>query len=351
MPSCSTRSTRPATTTKRSRTASRRVSRSSRPLRAGKPGGPPATGGPRNCLRATNGVDRYGSCKRDSHPDREHQEHAEDHQRHGNGRCVEDAPGSGPDEGQPALCASDPQRRCPYRRCQPRVQARLHGRSRGQAGGLHRGLHRPRPVWRPERQPVQGRAQGCQGMARRGRGARLLCPGQQGRRLLPQLRGQPRRGEERPGESPEVEDLIGSVKVMLDAYDEGRLDRLFVVYNEFVNTMTQKPVVRQLLPLSPDMGMDTHDEENKRPGSWDYLYEPDAKALLDSLLVRFIESQVYQAVVENAACEQAARMIAMKNATDNAGGLIDDLEMVYNKARQAAITQEISEIVGGAAAV
>ncbi|WFM71378.1 F0F1 ATP synthase subunit gamma [Halomonas sp. CKK8] len=153
------------------------------------------------------------------------------------------------------------------------------------------------------------------------------------------------------GESPEVEDLIGSVKVMLDAYDEGELDRLFVVYNEFVNTMTQKPVVRQLLPLSPDMGTESHDEEDTRPGSWDYLYEPDAKALLDSLLVRFVESQVYQAVVENGACEQAARMIAMKSATDNAGNLIDDLELVYNKARQAAITQEISEIVGGAAAV
>ncbi|MGM0915048.1 MAG: F0F1 ATP synthase subunit gamma [Pseudomonadota bacterium] len=153
------------------------------------------------------------------------------------------------------------------------------------------------------------------------------------------------------GEAPEVEDLIGSVKVMLDAYDEGRLDRLCVVYNEFVNTMTQKPVVRQLLPLSPDMGSQANDEEDKRPGSWDYLYEPDAKALLDSLLVRFVESQVYQAVVENGACEQAARMIAMKSATDNAGNLIDDLELVYNKARQAAITQEISEIVGGAAAV
>ena len=154
------------------------------------------------------------------------------------------------------------------------------------------------------------------------------------------------------GESPTVEGLIGSVKVMLEAYDEGRLDRLYVVYNEFVNTMTQRPVVRQLLPLSPDMGADAkHDEENARPGSWDYLYEPDAKALLDSLLVRFIESQVYQAVVENGACEQAARMIAMKSATDNAGNLIDDLEMVYNKARQAAITQEISEIVGGASAV
>ncbi|MFB9145576.1 F0F1 ATP synthase subunit gamma [Halomonas alkalicola] len=153
------------------------------------------------------------------------------------------------------------------------------------------------------------------------------------------------------GESPEVEDLIGSVKVMLEAYDEGRLDRLYVVYNEFVNTMTQKPVVRQLLPLSADMGMDDSHEQSGPVYTWDYLYEPDAKALLDSLLVRFIESQVYQAVVENAACEQAARMIAMKNATDNAGGLIDDLEMIYNKARQAAITQEISEIVGGAAAV
>ncbi|WP_447927503.1 MULTISPECIES: F0F1 ATP synthase subunit gamma [unclassified Vreelandella] len=155
------------------------------------------------------------------------------------------------------------------------------------------------------------------------------------------------------GEKPTVEGLIGSVKVMLQAYDEGRLDRLYVVFNEFINTMTQKPVVRQLLPLSPDMGDDdaSNDEENARPGSWDYLYEPDAKALLDGLLVRFIESQVYQAVVENGACEQAARMIAMKSATDNAGNLIDDLEMVYNKARQAAITQEISEIVGGASAV
>ncbi len=151
------------------------------------------------------------------------------------------------------------------------------------------------------------------------------------------------------GESPEVEDLIGSVKVMLDAYDEGRLDRLFVVYNEFVNTMTQKPVVRQLLPLSPDMGTDDSHEQSGPVYTWDYLYEPDAKALLDSLLVRFIESQVYQSVVENGACEQAARMIAMKSATDNAGGLIDDLEMVYNKARQAAITQEILEIAAATA--
>ena len=148
------------------------------------------------------------------------------------------------------------------------------------------------------------------------------------------------------GEAPSINDLIGSVKVMLDAYLEGRIDRLSVVSNKFINTMTQKPTVDQLLPLAA-----TDSDEPIKKGQWDYLYEPDAQLLLDSLLVRFIESQTYQAVVENSAAEQAARMIAMKNATDNAGELISDLQLVYNKARQAAITQEISEIVGGAAAV
>ncbi len=146
------------------------------------------------------------------------------------------------------------------------------------------------------------------------------------------------------GESPSISDLIGTVKVMLDAYSEGKIDRLFLVGNEFVNTMTQNPTVSQLLPLQAD-------DDEKLKHSWDYLYEPGAKELLDGLLVRYIESQVYQAVVENAACEQAARMIAMKSATDNAGDMIDNLQLVYNKARQAAITQELSEIVGGAAAV
>ncbi|MCP1604514.1 F-type H+-transporting ATPase subunit gamma [Pseudomonas citronellolis] len=146
------------------------------------------------------------------------------------------------------------------------------------------------------------------------------------------------------GEEPSINDLIGSVKVMLDAYLDGRIDRLYVVSNKFVNTMTQKPTVEQLVPLVAE---DNEDLKHH----WDYLYEPDAKALLDGLLVRYVESQVYQAVVENNACEQAARMIAMKNATDNAGDLISELQLVYNKARQAAITQEISEIVGGAAAV
>lgn len=146
------------------------------------------------------------------------------------------------------------------------------------------------------------------------------------------------------GDQPSIENLIGSVKVMLNAYDEGKIDRLFIVYNEFINTMTQSPVQRQLLPLEA-----SEDETLKH--HWDYIYEPDAKEILDQLLVRFVESQVYQGVVENNACEQAARMIAMKSATDNAGDLIHELQLVYNKARQAAITQEISEICSGAAAV
>ena len=146
------------------------------------------------------------------------------------------------------------------------------------------------------------------------------------------------------GEQPEVEDLIGGVKVMLDAFAEGNLDKLYLVGNEFVNTMTQTPTVSQLLPLQAE-------ETDEMKHHWDYVYEPDAQELLDGLLVRYIESQVYQAVVENGACEQASRMLAMKNATDNAGEMIEGLQLVYNKARQAAITQEISEIVGGAAAI
>jgi len=146
------------------------------------------------------------------------------------------------------------------------------------------------------------------------------------------------------GEKPQIEDLIGSIKVMLDAYREEEIDLVYVVYNNFVNTMSQEPVLQQLLPLP-----DSDDEEIR--DVWDYIYEPDAEALLDTVLVRYIEADVYQAVLENLASEHAARMIAMKNATDNAGDLIDELTLVFNKARQAAITQEISEIVAGAAAV
>jgi len=146
------------------------------------------------------------------------------------------------------------------------------------------------------------------------------------------------------GEAPAVSDLIGAVKTMLDAYEEGKIDKLFLVSNEFVNTMTQNPTVEQLLPLVAE-------ESESMRHHWDYLYEPDAKELLEGLLTRYIESQVYQAVVENGACEQASRMLAMKSATDNAGDMIDDLQLIYNKARQSAITQELSEIVSGAAAI
>ncbi|KAA9131657.1 F0F1 ATP synthase subunit gamma [Marinihelvus fidelis] len=146
------------------------------------------------------------------------------------------------------------------------------------------------------------------------------------------------------GEKPQIEDLIGSIRTVLDAYRAEEVDRVFLVYNDFINTMAQTPTVDQLLPLP-----ETDDEEVR--DIWDYIYEPDSETLLDTVLVRYIESQVYQAVLENLASEHAARMIAMKNATDNAGELIDELKLAFNKARQAAITQEISEIVSGAAAV
>jgi F-type H+-transporting ATPase subunit gamma len=146
------------------------------------------------------------------------------------------------------------------------------------------------------------------------------------------------------GDRPHIKDLVGTIKVMLDAYREGKIDRLFLANAKFVNTMTQQPSITQLLPIN---AADNHG----LPEHWDYIYEPDAVAILEGLLMRYIESQVYQGVVENVASEMAARMVAMKAATDNAGELIQDLQLVYNKARQAAITKELSEIVGGAAAV
>ena len=148
------------------------------------------------------------------------------------------------------------------------------------------------------------------------------------------------------GDTIHLEEVIGPIKVMLDSYSEGNIDRLHLVENEFVNTMSQSPQESILLPLPKE-----EEDINVRQHHWDYIYEPDAKEVLDSLLIRYIESIVYRAVVENVACEMSARMIAMKSASDNAGNLIDDLQLVYNKARQASITQELSEIVGGAAAV
>lgn len=146
------------------------------------------------------------------------------------------------------------------------------------------------------------------------------------------------------GDKPTLNDMVGAIRVMLDAYEEGRIDRLFLVENQFINSMTQKPRVNQLIPVVPS-------EEDEIKYHWDYIYEPESKEVIDALMQRYIESLIYQGVVENVACEMSARMVAMKSASDNAGKLIDELQLVYNKARQAAITQEISEIVGGAAAV
>jgi F-type H+-transporting ATPase subunit gamma len=153
------------------------------------------------------------------------------------------------------------------------------------------------------------------------------------------------------GDKPHLEQLLGTIKVVTDAYRDSGVDRVFLVSNQFVNTMTQKPTIRQLLPLAVSAGERSEKEGKSSTYPWDYIYEPDARELLDTVLSRYLESQVYQAVVENSASEQSARMVAMKAATDNAGKIISSLQLAYNKARQASITKELAEIVGGAAAV
>ena len=176
-------------------------------------------------------------------------------------------------------------------------------------------------------------------------GVRMSVIGQKGASFFNSIGADITSQATRLGDRPHLEDIIGVIKVMLDEYAEGKVDEVHLLYNEFVNTMTQKPKLLRLLPVSPEEIV----EEGK--GQWDYIYEPDAKEVLDQLLIRYVESLVFQGLVENNACEQAARMVAMKSASDNAGKLIKELQLIYNKARQAAITQEIAEIVGGAAAV
>ncbi|MBC3832478.1 F0F1 ATP synthase subunit gamma [Undibacterium amnicola] len=148
------------------------------------------------------------------------------------------------------------------------------------------------------------------------------------------------------GDTPHLDKLIGPVKLLLDAYQEGKIDAVYLSYTKFINTMKQEPVLEQLLPLTADKL-----ETNKASHSWDYIYEPDAAAVIDELLIRYVEALIYQAVAENMASEQSARMVAMKSASDNAGSVIGELKLIYNKTRQAAITKELSEIVAGAAAV
>ncbi len=204
---------------------------------------------------------------------------------------------------------------------------------RGLCGGLNVNLFRDTlsqiRVWRAE-----------------GHDIKLCVIGRKGQAFFKRVGGRILASIEQIGDAPGAHDFVGTVKVMLDAFEAGELDALHIVYNEFINTMTQSPRVKQLLPLPRD------ESDSKIMGHhWDYIYEPEPKELITGLLTRYIELQVYQAVVENIACEQAAKMIAMKSATDNAGELIKTFQLAYNKARQAAITQELAEIVGGADAI
>lgn len=179
-----------------------------------------------------------------------------------------------------------------------------------------------------------------------GKETRMAVYGRKGQAFIKRVGGNVLATLSNLGDKPNLKDMIGMIKVMLDAYYQGEIDALHVVYNEFVNTMSQKPIMKQLLPLPQ-----AEEDSKALSHHWDYIYEPDARELLDALLERYIESEVYQAVIENIACEQAAKMIAMKSATDNAGSLIKEFQLAYNKARQAAITQELAEIVGGSDAL
>jgi F-type H+-transporting ATPase subunit gamma len=153
------------------------------------------------------------------------------------------------------------------------------------------------------------------------------------------------------GDTPDISRLIGAVKVVLDGYTQDQFDRVYIFYNRFINTMKQEPVMEQLLPLTDDRMQSGEQDSGKSKATWDYIYEPEAKPVIDDIMVRYVEALIYQAVAENMASEQSARMVAMKAASDNAGSVIDELTLIYNKSRQAAITKELSEIVGGAAAV
>ena len=177
-------------------------------------------------------------------------------------------------------------------------------------------------------------------------GVEVCCIGTKGQAFFRRLGADIVAQSPKLGDTPSVQEIIGPIAVMLQAYREGQIDALLLAHNDFVNTMSQKPEIKQLLPILPPS-----EEKKSKAMGWDYLYEPDPSELIDTVLNRYLETLVYQGVVENFACEQAARMVAMKSASDNAGELIGDLQLVYNKARQAAITQELSEIVSGASAV
>ena len=232
------------------------------------------------------------------------------------------------------LATANPEYRHPYTLGRPvkRVGIIMVSSDRGLCGGLNSNLFR---------QAIRRMREWTEG----GIPVALSIIGQKGASFFGSIGADVVGQATRLGDKPHLEDIIGVIKVMLDEYADGKIDEVHLLYNEFVNTMTQKPKLIKLLPVSPE------EIEDESKGQWDYIYEPDAKEVLDQLLVRYVESLVFQGLVENSACEQAARMVAMKSASDNAGKLIKELQQIYNKARQAAITQEIAEIVGGAAAV
>jgi F-type H+-transporting ATPase subunit gamma len=235
------------------------------------------------------------------------------------------------------LATANPEYRHPYTIARPakRVGMILVSSDRGLCGGLNSNLFRQAirrmREWTDNSIPFE-----------------LSIIGQKGTSFFGSIGADIVAQATRLGDKPHLGDIIGVIKVMIDDYAEGKIDEVYLLYNEFVNTMTQKPKLIKLLPVSPE---EIFEESKGQKGHWDYIYEPDAKEVLDQLLVRYVESLVFQGLVENSACEQAARMVAMKSASDNAGKLIKELQQIYNKARQAAITQEIAEIVGGAAAV
>ena len=232
------------------------------------------------------------------------------------------------------LATANPEYRHPYTLVRPvkRVGIIMVSSDRGLCGGLNSNLFR---------QAIRRMREWTEG----GIPVALSIIGQKGASFFGSIGADVVGQATRLSDKPHLEDIIGVIKVMLDEYADGKIDEVHLLYNEFVNTMTQKPKLIKLLPVSPE------EIEDETKGQWEYIYEPDAKEVLDQLLVRYVESLVFQGLVENNACEQAARMVAMKSASDNAGKLIKELQQIYNKARQAAITQEIAEIVGGAAAV
>jgi F-type H+-transporting ATPase subunit gamma len=279
-----------------------------------------------------------GRQPRNPHQDQERAEHAQDHQGHGDGRRLEDEEGAGAHAPRAHLAHANTEYRHPFlirREGVKDVGMIVVTSDKGLCGGLNTNALR---LALSKVRELQGE----------GRGVLLTALGNKGFGFLQRFGGNIVSHVVGMGDTPHMDRLVGPLKVQIDAFTNGKIGALYIVYTRFINTMKQEPVVEQLLPLPADR---LQQDERAARKNWDYLYEPDARAVLDQLLTRYVEQIIYQSVAENIASEQSARMVAMKSASDNASSVIDDLTLVYNKTRQAAITKELSEIVGGAAAV